>query len=569
MSWWLTNVDRARSEQAALARLLERADWLSELTWRIGDQLELIADVCVRHGAETFNLSMAYPSTFPDTPPMVRPRDGQMLSFHQYGSGGELCLEFRPDNWDASITGAMMVESAHGLLSGERPAESGEGVVRSAHLASLGRDLRGKTRRFVLDPGAAAALASLPLEEIAPLSAWERIDSPTWTAGLTSIGEDGAIWSTTGPTPDRSVAAKGFAFRTDRDIGLGRLEPRLFDERLATDFPEIEAALSGRPYAGFLFVGNEDGWVVYNLHPFQEEQRVYGFAPVDAPNTGSRLPASYVRLSQHTVAIVGCGSVGSKIASTLARSGVRKFILVDDDVFFAGNLVRNDLDAQALGRHKADALAARLKDLAGGVDVSVRRVALGGQESAGSMETVLEDLAKADLLVDATAEPRAFNLIGSVARRNNRPMVWCEVYGGGIGGLVARARPGLDPTPSAARAQIQAWCGAHDAPWAVDAQTDYAVERGQEPPMVADDADVSVIAGHASQFCLDILTRDVSAIPAPAYAIGLRKAWIFEAPFDVWPIELRPQGDWGETPDTGSAEELKALFALLFPKAAE
>ncbi|TIP80010.1 MAG: hypothetical protein E5X60_37055, partial [Mesorhizobium sp.] len=78
-------------------------------------------------------------------------------------------------------------------------------------------------------------------------------------------------------------------------------------------------------------------------------------------------------------AIVGCGSVGSKIATTLARSGVRKFTLVDDDIFFSANLVRNDLDARAIGQHKVDSLTARLKDIVANAEISMRRVALGQQ----------------------------------------------------------------------------------------------------------------------------------------------------------------------------------------------
>ena len=48
-------------------------------------------------GADTFQLDLRYPQLFPETPPSVIPRDGRRISGHQYGRGGELCLEFRPD----------------------------------------------------------------------------------------------------------------------------------------------------------------------------------------------------------------------------------------------------------------------------------------------------------------------------------------------------------------------------------------------------------------------------------------------------------------------------------------
>src|SRR6202030_3652086 len=111
------------------------------------------------------------------------------------------------------------------------------------------------------------------------------------------------------------------------------------------------------------------------------------------------------------VGIVGCSSLGSKIAASLARSGIGEFVLVDDDIVKPTNLVRHELDAASLGTHKADGLEARLTSIAAGVKVSARRVALGGQESSGSTASVLDELAACDLVVDATADPQAFNFV--------------------------------------------------------------------------------------------------------------------------------------------------------------
>src|SRR3546814_11029216 len=89
----------------------------------------------------------------------------------------------------------------------------------------------------------------------------------------------------------------------------------------------------------------------------------------------------------------------------LARAGVRQFTLVDDDVLFAANLVRNEIGAAAIGAHKVDALRARLLELAGTMDITVRRVAFGGQESADSTDSVMSALPACDAIIDATASP--------------------------------------------------------------------------------------------------------------------------------------------------------------------
>jgi len=567
MSWWITNTSRAKSEQIALAQLAETTGWLVGVNWRLHDNLQLTVDFDMRHDRESFELSMVYPSTFPDTPPMVLPRDGSRLSRHQYGAGGELCLEFRPDNWEPSITGAMMVESAYRLISGERPPGDEEGVVPSAHQASVGREVRGEFARFVLARGAVDALSSLQIDVPTPVTAWDRLEKPNWVASLVGIGdEDSILWSDSAPKPSGSMAAKGFALRTTRDVERFQADPYAFAEALSVEFPALAERLPDHPFDGFVLLGDEDRWTALNLFVHDGRQSAFHYKTIIAPAVSGRLSAEHAVLGEKRVAVVGCGSVGSKIAVALARSGIRNFTLVDDDVFFPANLVRNDLDARAIGRHKVDALTVRLRDIVAFADIDCRRVALGQQESAGTVESIMEELAKADLLIDATADPRAFNLVAAVARRRRKPMVWCTVFSGGIGGVVARARPDVEPAPIQARSQIQAWCDGHGVPWASTAEGDYGARSESGSPLIADDADVTVVAGHAARLVLDTLMRQKSIFPSSAYAIGLKAEWIFKAPFDTWPIDLRAEGEWGDCQDDDSPEGLKDLLASLFPR---
>jgi len=272
-----------------------------------------------------------------------------------------------------------------------------------------------------------------------------------------------------------------------------------------------------------------------------------------------RLPETYHVLANKKVGIVGCGALGSKIAASLARSGIRAFVLVDDDIFKPGNLVRHDLDVGSLGAHKAEALAARLKAITAGITVSARRVLLGGQESSGGTASVLDELSTCDLLIDATADPQAFNFVASVARNRLRPMVWAEVYAGGIGGFVARLRPGIEPPPHSARRQYLAWCRDRGVPWH-GLDQDYGAQGIAAETLIADDSNVAVIAGHATRMAVDVLVHpDDTAFPHPAYVIGLAKQWIFSEPFDTRPIDFAPDGDWAPQMSPERTEE-----AILF-----
>jgi hypothetical protein len=67
-------------------------------------------------------------------------------------AAGNSCLEYRADNWDPSVTGAMMMASTYRLLAGERPAADERALVLSAQHTSLGQELRNVACRFLLTP---------------------------------------------------------------------------------------------------------------------------------------------------------------------------------------------------------------------------------------------------------------------------------------------------------------------------------------------------------------------------------------------------------------------------------
>jgi molybdopterin/thiamine biosynthesis adenylyltransferase len=249
-----------------------------------------------------------------------------------------------------------------------------------------------------------------------------------------------------------------------------------------------------------------------------------------------RLDADHEGLSEKTVALIGCGSLGSKIAAMLCRSGVRKFKLIDDDLLFPDNLVRHELDWRDIGAHKAAALAGRLSLIDAATEAQVIKQKLGGQESSGSLEAVIASFQPCDLVIDATANPAVFNLLAALP---DKPLVWGEVFGGGFGGLVARYRPGTEPDPLLMRRAIENWFAEHSEGKPAPV-TDYGINR-DGIPLIADDADVSVIAAHAARLALDMLMRPESShFPHSVYALGMGEGSVFSQPFHTLPIEVGP-----------------------------
>jgi len=178
MIWWISDLRRSKQERDELEALAATVNWLLPLGWRIDGDLRLIWDAEIGISDETFSFSLRYPSHFPYSPPLLLPRDSfARWSMHQYGAGGELCLEYGPDNWHSDLTGAEMVRSAHRLLQGERPSAGEFGDVPSRHETTIGQDLRGKYARFLVSRALDAVIATLP-------------ESVVWTARAIAFFHD-------------------------------------------------------------------------------------------------------------------------------------------------------------------------------------------------------------------------------------------------------------------------------------------------------------------------------------------------------------------------------------------
>jgi molybdopterin/thiamine biosynthesis adenylyltransferase len=567
--WWAKDPDRLKREVEAVGALREQESWLWAAVPRLLKGLKFAFDFDVIVNDETFPFTLEYPSFFPVSPPLVIPRDGRRLSNHQYGDGGELCLEYRSDNWDPSVTGAMMMVSTYRLLAGERPTHDERAIVPSAHHDSLGQRLRGRHCRFLLTPTLLAYVAGLPIGSSCVGSAIEIVvPKRVWVAYVASLGAGVLPDWREGTIPDRGHKGDPIVLLRIADLKEVPSEP---DRGALDGFIASARGEDGLPSAnglmasGFIVIADATSARMFYLFSRDGEQIVIPYQTIDlAGDSGCRLPERYDVLVKKKVGIAGCGSLGSKIAASLARSGVGEFVLVDDDIMRPGNLIRHELDADSLGAHKAEALETRLKAVAVGVKVSARRVALGGQESSGSTESVLDELARCDLVIDATADPQAFNFVASVARGARRPMVWAEVYAGGIGGFVARLRPDHEPPPHAARRQYLAWCREQGVPWHGH-DRDYGAHGAESQPLVADDGDVSVIAAHATRMAVDALVHpDASQFPHSAYAIGMAREWIFEGPFDTRPIDFAVEGSWATPASPERTVEALDFMASLF-----
>lgn len=572
MTWMFRDPPRFLREHADIDRLASEVDWLQAVSWRIEQDLTVKVDFdFVVHGKQR-NATLTYPDLFPETPAYIRPRDPtERWTDHQYGAGGSLCLEWRADNWNSSVTGADLIRSAYKLLSAETHPEHPTPVV-SAHRLTTGQELRSSERRFVLTQSAKATLDSIPEGAVRRLKTETLLHYSATVLLVQEIENGSSSMEAVGDVPPGlrpyyplySRAASGRSFRSS---AFNSTHP----------FPTVTALLQGIRDAGFdpavlpvkdvvsgkyperivmLFGTDPSGVRVFDLDGADDSTTEY---KVLHTANADRLAPEHLELAGKRVAIIGLGSIGSKIAVSLARAGVSRFLLVDDDVLLPENLCRHELAWESVGLHKVEGLRERLELTAPGMVVSTHIHRLAGQESALIAAAALKDIGACDLIVDATANPNVFVRLAAAALAQSKPLVWGEIFAGGIGGLIARARPAHDPNPLAVRDSVIEYLSRQPPAPFRDAQ---GYDGDDRDPVVAYDAEVTQVACSMTQLAIDtVLQRIPSRFPTSAYLMGFREEWIFNQPFDTHPIAVAGS-DWSVANVQATDEDLKETVRL-------
>lgn len=541
--WFLENLARFRKEREAIATLNSEVDWLLLADWKLdnGKTLCLVADIEVFGRCRS--LIMLYPTNYPASPPTVRPREeNRHLSTHQYRSG-ELCLEWGPDTWHEKITGADMLISAHKLLEIENRTEEDSRLIEapSRHLLTLGQELRTNYLRFIADAPLISYVQSLSEQKSGTVQFNVMCSRKNVVAFIASFSPlNGEKWCHPAlpPALEKTTSQiEGHFFKTTLEAEVLKSQPleSLFDVLEAQNYDVSPLKSLSTCFA--LIIDVSDG-----LHLFLtlngKEWNQFAQVDINSKEVNPRLLPEFINLRTKTVGIVGLGSAGSKIAISLARTGVRDFFLVDHDVFLQENICRHELNWEDVGQHKIDGIAHQLKLIAPDINVRCSPFKLSGQEPTATVDSVLSQLGTCDLIIDATADPCTLNQLSTVASQQLKPMVWLKIYPGGIGGMIARFRPNEDPDPKTTRAALREHLEKLELP-EIQETANYTTVNSEGDVIASNDADVTLIAANATRMALDILIkREPSDFPCSLYLIGLSQGWIFDQPFRTIPIDL-------------------------------
>ena len=131
-----------------------------------------------------------------------------------------------------------------------------------------------------------------------------------------------------------------------------------------------------------------------------------------------------------SIAIIGCGAVGSRIVEQLALSGIGKLVIIDDDILTADNIHRHLLGGEYIKNHKVKAIAQHLCQRLPYVEVVAEPITREKWLEKKGFEQI-------DIIIDATADltglremnKQFYNSISSPP-----PVIYCWLEACGIGG---------------------------------------------------------------------------------------------------------------------------------------
>lgn len=141
-------------------------------------------------------------------------------------------------------------------------------------------------------------------------------------------------------------------------------------------------------------------------------------------------------LRQKRVGVVGLGSGGGFVALSLAMSGVGNFVLIDNDMLDAQNVVRHVADHRHVGQPKVDVMAELIKQRNPNAQVKTVQ---------GRIEDHLDALDGLDMLVVGVDGEQPKYIVNQACLERNLPAVYAGVYERGEGGDVVLIIPYQGP----------------------------------------------------------------------------------------------------------------------------
>lgn len=134
-------------------------------------------------------------------------------------------------------------------------------------------------------------------------------------------------------------------------------------------------------------------------------------------------PSGQRKINESSVVVIGLGGTGSGVAELLARMGIGKIVIVDNDIIEMSNLNRQSLYKEKdIGSKKVNVAKRELKELNEETEVEAIDTRL-------NFSNAKDLLCKGKLTIDGTDNYTARNIINSTSVKLGKPWVFSAVEG--------------------------------------------------------------------------------------------------------------------------------------------
>ncbi len=469
---------------------------------------------------QDLQLMVDYPDSFPSKSPRVStPEEWQILKRHHTPTTREICT-FGPNQrrWSARCFGTAAIDEADrvisdvlGLPSENSQISAGEFIDDVPEPAT--RSYLYQTQTYILISPIMMRFGRMMAENSSAsfklrFQDWSSVPQSKNGMGRGIITEISASKDTVsriepvyGAMVPSGFEIKGYVIRLPEappvlkslDEFAAWLQNLPHDRRdwMAFVFPEQTGDAFNHRLTWLVVRTKHDGQVE-PLHTFV----------IEDPGVNIRIPGLQA-LQKAKVALIGCGSMGSKIAANLAASGVEEFVLADFDYVEPDNAVRHEAGVELFGLRKIDAVEMRLIQLNPRAYRNVQKsdILIGGTNQIAQDRQLQAFIKGSSLIIESTGDHGVSRFMNDLCGEFKIPQLYATVTNGAWAGEVIRVIP----------EKTACWLCWNDQYYSSGPPSEPSPEQGifapgcDHPTFTGATYEIGVVAGLASSLAVDTI----------------------------------------------------------------
>jgi len=217
-------------------------------------------------------------------------------------------------------------------------------------------------------------------------------------------------------------------------------------------------------------------------------------------------------VQEKTVALIGLGALGAKVAELLAQAGVGTFRLCDPDRLGIGNVVRHIGGLGDFGARKTRVVTTRLF----GINPYLKITTELNTSAVSSIDELAAFIEPADVTVSTVADENVESAINQIAVLHGKTVLYGRALRRASMGRVFLVRPGIDPCKACLGCYAHASRAGVRAPddWVEisEREEDILLHECGRPVISASATDLAFTAALISRIALDFLEeRELTA----------------------------------------------------------